>query len=759
MKKCKVYLSYSLLVFTLVLVLATVGSTDNDWVHIGLKNSADRTSHTTKLSDTDNFVFVLTASMSGTLTDVVDLTVTVYSPANGDGGWDPTLDKKSVTLFAPNGSEDVTLTIPRKMFLAVGDYDVTVEATSQTDLNLNSTVTFNFTVTALPGNPTVLPKPEPRDLSSDYDVAIKGRTQQIPGLNLVVGWYVKMSVGTEDITQTLSVTNNGKKSDQILLTVLSDISTVTLTSTVVTLEPGISGTVTLTVPRAALWKPAIYQIIITATSKNDANATDTFAVNLYAQGVQHAYFLAPASIEAGLHFEGLNDLIWPSKGTDDITWTLRVTNTGSHEDVIHLGVSGDIGTATVNPRVVSLFPNSDEDITLKIPRPALSAAGTYKVIVTATSDNDPKVERTVTTTITVPGDSNTQTDPSEPADPVNPIEPTQPDLSTHQVVLSEFMFEVGGGEGSLPQWIEVYNNSNSTVNLNGWKLQWKSLQSTPMDTTITFDEDFRIPVQQARLIVFALGRHSEGGNLLDASVYQLPLLHAVGLGQEDELAQEDGTNLNNLITRGGFSIKLTTSQDVLVDQIGTLSGDKKTWQLPECLIEGDRSSLIRRFDKGVPRSGLAKRAWRRAYDAKRLVTGLYYGSPRDLGTPGYRRGKPLPVELSQFSAKIVKDEVVINWTTESELDNAGFNIYRSPSRTKDFQRINPKLIQGAGTTGERTQYQFIDKTAKPNAAYYYRLEDMDLAGRRGILKTYRLRGVIDPTGKHITTWGTLKDDR
>ena len=59
--------------------------------------------------------------------------------------------------------------------------------------------------------------------------------------------------------------------------------------------------------------------------------------------------------------------------------------------------------------------------------------------------------------------------------------------------------------------------------------------------------------------------------------------------------------------------------------------------------------------------------------------------------------------------------------TESELYIAGLNIYRSTSCTKNFQRINTKLIQGAGSTRQRTQYQFIDKTAKPNVAYYYRL--------------------------------------
>ena len=184
---------------------------------------------------------------------------------------------------------------------------------------------------------------------------------------------------------------------------------------------------------------------------------------------------------------------------------------------------------------------------------------------------------------------------------------------------------------------------------------------------------------------------------------------------------------------------------------------------PICLTEGVRSSLIRRFDGGVPRSGLERRGWIRTVlmpvDAKRLLYGLYYGDPRDRGTPGYRRGKPLPMTLSQFSAQFDTDRVIINRTTESELNNAEFNILRSTSRTENFRPINAKLIQGAGTTGKRNTYQFIDKTAKPDVAYYYRLEDVDFAGQRTLRTTYRLRGVIAPTGKQITTWGTRKDVR
>ena len=398
-------------------------------------------------------------------------------------------------------------------------------------------------------------------------------------------------------------------------------------------------------------------------------------------------------------------------------------------------------------------------MTLTIPRAALSDAGTYSVPVTATSEKDSTVIAIVTTQTIITDDSLTPTDPTEPTEQTETTETTETteqtlsDKSTHTVVFSEFMFESVGGEDRLPQWIEVYNNSAKEINLNGWKLKLKRLQSVSFEVTTTFKEDFIIPVEQSRLIVTSLGRHSGGGKLSDDDVYQLNRLHA------EELAQNDIENSNRLITRDGFSLKLINPKDVLIDHISTLTGDKQTWQLHECLIDGVRTSLIRRFDEGVPRSGTERGGWYRAFDAKRLVVGIYYGHSQDLGTPAYRRGKPLPVELSQFSARLVKDEVVIDWTTESELNNAGFNILRSTSRTKNFRPINTKLIKGAGTTGERNTYQFIDKTAKPNVAYYYRIEDIDFSGIREVLTTYQLRGVIAPTGKFITKWSTLKGDR
>ena len=118
--------------------------------------------------------------------------------------------------------------------------------------------------------------------------------------------------------------------------------------------------------------------------------------------------------------------------------------------------------------------------------------------------------------------------------------------------------------------------------------------------------------------------------------------------------------------------------------------------------------------------------------------------------------EPLPVTLSHFRAEHTTAGVVLKWTTESELDNAGFNILRSETKDGEFKPINSKLIQGAGTTSERHTYTWTDTTAKPNVVYYYQIEDISHAGDRKQLATVRMRGYVSAAGKLTTKWGDLK---
>ena len=116
----------------------------------------------------------------------------------------------------------------------------------------------------------------------------------------------------------------------------------------------------------------------------------------------------------------------------------------------------------------------------------------------------------------------------------------------------------------------------------------------------------------------------------------------------------------------------------------------------------------------------------------------------------------LPVNLSRFRADHTDIGTVLNWTTESELNNAGFYIYRSETKDGQFKVVNPTLIQGAGTTSERNTYTWTDTTATPNTVYYYRIEDISYAGARKQLATVRLKGLMSATGKQPTRWADLK---
>ncbi len=77
----------------------------------------------------------------------------------------------------------------------------------------------------------------------------------------------------------------------------------------------------------------------------------------------------------------------------------------------------------------------------------------------------------------------------------------------------------------------------------------------------------------------------------------------------------------------------------------------------------------------------------------------------------------------------VPGTVVIEWTTESEVDLAGFNIYRSESRDGPYVKINSELIPASPDPIAGGSYSYADSTAEAGVAYYYKLEDVELDGK------------------------------
>ena len=79
------------------------------------------------------------------------------------------------------------------------------------------------------------------------------------------------------------------------------------------------------------------------------------------------------------------------------------------------------------------------------------------------------------------------------------------------------------------------------------------------------------------------------------------------------------------------------------------------------------------------------------------------------------------------------DETIANtlkWTTASEVDNFGFDIYRSLDEDGPFEKITEQPLPGAGTTDEPQQYVFVDEDIDPGTDYYYYIESISLGGVR-----------------------------
>ncbi|NWG27988.1 MAG: S8 family serine peptidase [Ignavibacteriaceae bacterium] len=127
------------------------------------------------------------------------------------------------------------------------------------------------------------------------------------------------------------------------------------------------------------------------------------------------------------------------------------------------------------------------------------------------------------------------------------------------------------------------------------------------------------------------------------------------------------------------------------------------------------------------------------------VKQLLYDWPVDLGSGGYDnvfgygRGDALnifdgalPVELSSFTAKVLKSGgVQLNWRTETEVSNYGFEIERSENPKSEIQ--NPQFekisfVEGHGNSNSPKDYSFVDNSVY-GGKYSYRLKQIDTDGK------------------------------
>lgn len=85
-----------------------------------------------------------------------------------------------------------------------------------------------------------------------------------------------------------------------------------------------------------------------------------------------------------------------------------------------------------------------------------------------------------------------------------------------------------------------------------------------------------------------------------------------------------------------------------------------------------------------------------------------------------------PAELASFDGALQTDRVVLNWSTVSQTNNAGWRIMRSVDG-ENFEAVG-NFVQGAGTSDALMNYSFEDRDLPGVDRVYYRLEQVDLDG-------------------------------
>lgn len=101
----------------------------------------------------------------------------------------------------------------------------------------------------------------------------------------------------------------------------------------------------------------------------------------------------------------------------------------------------------------------------------------------------------------------------------------------------------------------------------------------------------------------------------------------------------------------------------------------------------------------------------------------------------------LPVTLIQFEGKPVDDKNILNWTTETEINNDYF-VLESSSNMVEFKIID--RIDGAGNSNNTIHYQYTDNSPI-NEITYYRLKQVDFDGTISYSKIISVKNEYEKT--------------
>lgn len=118
-------------------------------------------------------------------------------------------------------------------------------------------------------------------------------------------------------------------------------------------------------------------------------------------------------------------------------------------------------------------------------------------------------------------------------------------------------------------------------------------------------------------------------------------------------------------------------------------------------------------------------------------------------------GNPLPVELLSFAAERMDErQVMLHWSTATELDNAGFEVWRMVEGEDQFRQVG--WVDGAGNSQMVRSYAHPDDNPTQQVSYY-KLRQMDFDGRSSWSPIVAVQGAVK--GNRFTLFPNPASDR
>jgi len=219
----------------------------------------------------------------------------------------------------------------------------------------------------------------------------------------------------------------------------------------------------------------------------------------------------------------------------------------------------------------------------------------------------------------------------------------------------------------------------------------------------------------------------------DSTEGQLTLTYHV-----DQVVLRDGTtNTNHIIDAVCFGNLMTgeihSNEQTDINNLYSDTYFGSDWVVADTTPNAQRSDCIDVSGSTTAKT-FARHPGNGSYvDTQRKSDWYLENNPTQGAANSYDTGDgdyTLPVVLSSFTAIFTDSVVILKWVTESEVDNLGFNIYKSNRKNGPFEKINPSLVKGAGTTAERHGYRYVDDGVNEEEEYYYYIEDISFTGEK-----------------------------